>query len=159
MKLSMKTIVYETLITALGKEKRRIVDWQDLNNYERALKKYCQEKKESLELFNDQEILSNNTTFWQTIILFEDEKEKKTYLVIPPTRKLEDIKESARKNLSNQEIKSLMQVSENLPKRKKKEIKNLEEIYKRFIKHQERKIIEDYHNKKIIRKEKRLTRV
>ena len=45
MKLSMKTIVYETLITALGKEKRRIVDWQDLNNYERALKKYCQEKK------------------------------------------------------------------------------------------------------------------
>ena len=159
MKLSMKTIVYETLITALGKEKRRIVDWQDLNNYERALKKYCQEKKESLELFNDQEILSNNTTFWQTIILFEDEKEKKTYLVIPPTRKLEDIKESARKNLSNQKIKSLMQVSENLPKRKKKEIKNLEEIYKRFIKYQERKIIEDYYNKKIIRKEKRFTRV
>ena len=116
-------------------------------------------KKETLELFNDQEILSNNTTFWQTIILFEDEKEKKTYLVIPPTRKLEDIKESARKNLSNQEIKSLMQVSENLPKRKKKEIKNLEEIYKRFIKYQERKIIEDYYNKKIIRKEKRLTRV
>lgn len=159
MKLSMKTIVYETLITVLGKEKRRIVDWQDLNNYERTLKKYCQEKKESLELFNDQEILSNNTTFWQTIILFEDEKEKKTYLVIPPTRKLEDIKESARKNLSNQEIKSLMQVSENLPKRKKKEIKNLEEIYKRFIKYQERKIIEEYYNKKIIRKEKRLTRV
>ena len=159
MKLSMKTIVYETLITALGKEKRRIVDWQDLNNYERALKKYCQEKKESLELFNDQEILSNNTTFWQTIILFEDEKEKKTYLVIPPTRKLEDIKESARKNLSNQEIKRLMQVSENLPKRKKKEIKNLEEIYKRFIKYQERKLIEDCYNKKIIRKEKRLTRV
>ena len=155
----MKTIVYETLITALGKEKRRIVDWQDLNNYERALKKCCQEKKESLELFNDQEILSNNTTFWQTIILFEDEKEKKTYLVIPPTRKLEDIKESARKNLSNQEIKSLMQVSENLPKRKKKEIKNLEEIYKRFIKYQERKIIEEYYNKKIIRKEKRFTRV
>ena len=159
MKLSMKTIVYETLITALGKEKRRIVDWQDLNNYERALKKYCQEKKESLELFNDQEILSNNTTFWQTIILLEDEKEKKTYLVIPPTRKLEDIKESARKDLSNQEIKSLMQVSENLPKRKKKEIKNLEEIYKRFIKYQERKIIEEYYNKKIIRKEKRFTRV
>ena len=52
-----------------------------------------------------------------------------------------------------------MQVSENLPKRKKKEIKNLEEIYKRFIKYQERKIIEDYYNKKIIRKEKRLTRV
>lgn len=159
MKLSMKTIVYETLITALGKEKRRIVDWQDLNNYERALKKYCQEKKESLELFNDQEILSNNTTFWQTIILFEDEKEKKTYLVITPTRKLKDIKESARKNLSNQEIKSLMQVSENLPKRKKKEIKNLEEIYKRFIKYQERKIIEEYYNKKVIRKEKRFTRV